>query len=209
MRRGTGRCAKRSAANCAGVRLRRGPISFKKWGKEDQGERGSLPLDPCSLVLLSLGGCAFWRLVGLPLSHCPAVQKRAHRLGAPGVGRYPSRARTNAEGSSNPLAPPLGELSAKLTERAHTCLEGPSTQRAGASPRPTGIPPTPCRGGCVPLPNAGGPPEARLLGQAKKSAADCSAAPLLNAVGCWNQPSSWMSLASWMALSRAAGGASS
>ena len=48
-------------------------------------------MDFLSLVCGDLGGCAVWSLVGLPLSHCDAVQKRAHRLGAHTVGRYPSR----------------------------------------------------------------------------------------------------------------------
>ena len=38
-----------------------------------------------------LGWCVL-RLVGLPLSHCDAVQKRAHRQGAPDLVRYPSGA---------------------------------------------------------------------------------------------------------------------
>ena len=58
---------------------------MKKWGKE-QGERGSLPLDPRSPVCTDLRGCAFWYLVGLPLISCDAVQKRAHRLGAHTAG---------------------------------------------------------------------------------------------------------------------------
>ena len=36
---------------------------------------------------------------------------------------------------SPPLAPPLGELSAKLTERAHACLEDISAQRGGIAQR--------------------------------------------------------------------------
>ena len=48
-------------------------------------------METLSLVCANLRGSVFLRLVGLPLSHCDAVQKRAHRLGAHTVGRYPSR----------------------------------------------------------------------------------------------------------------------
>ena len=48
-------------------------------------------MDSLSLGCADLRYCAplmVW--VGLPLSHCDAVQKRAHRLGAPDLVGYPS-----------------------------------------------------------------------------------------------------------------------
>ena len=76
----------------AARRLRRGPLSpMRKGERMPKGERFS----PFGNSLWQAETCwvgAFWRLVGLPLSHCDAVQKRAHRQGAPDLVRYPSGA---------------------------------------------------------------------------------------------------------------------
>ena len=69
------------------VLLRRGPISFKKWGKEDQRGRGSPPLDSLSLVVGNLlGSCFFvwWGcrfLIVTPVKSAPTCWARMEWVG--------------------------------------------------------------------------------------------------------------------------------
>ncbi len=94
---------------------RRGPHFFQRNGGKKTKGGEVLPLwIPSLWFVQTCGAVRFGVWVGLPLSQCNAVQKRAHRLGAPGVGWYPI---TRAEGFSTQRLPWGGELSAKLTER--------------------------------------------------------------------------------------------
>ena len=80
------------------VLLRRGPISFKKWGKEDQRGRGSPPLDSLSLVGETLPGRG--NFFAWPEALCRnAVRKRAHRLRAPSSGWVAAAKGSPGEGS--------------------------------------------------------------------------------------------------------------